>query len=285
MASSIAPSSSVSNTPSIRNTAIIPPNFFAVFSRDYPDSTSTLRDGQKRQTKGVARWTCKVCPHIPSWATRSRGNAIKHCVNSHGTNISIVSVAQQPSITSHFSTLVSTDKLRSLFDRNAYKEAIVGLLCRRRLSFAAVEWSEFRDIALVCNPAIDDLLITSRRTAVRLIAANYSLYSEQLSVCLSKAKSPIHIQSDLWTSPHRHALLAVCGQWVDDDFKLQKALLGLLECPHDHSGKAQADLILEVLEKYDIQSNIEWHTGDNATSNDTTLETLESRLLEEHNVG
>jgi hypothetical protein len=284
MASSIAPSSSISNTPSTRNNLIIPLNFYTVFSRDYPDSTAILRDGRKRATNGVARWSCKICPQTPLWATRSRANAIKHCVKNH-TTTSMVLVAQQPSITSHFLTPVSTDRLRSIFNQEAYKEAIVGLLCRRRLSFAAVEWSEFRDIALACNPAIDDLLITSRRTAVRLIAANYNLYSEQLSVCLSRAQSPIHIQSDLWTSPHRHALLAVCGQWVDEDFKLQKALLGLLECPHDHSGKAQANLILEILEKYDIQSNIGWHTGDNATSNDTTLETLESRLLEEHNVG
>jgi hypothetical protein len=284
MASSIAPSSSISNISQTRSTITIPPNFWSVFIRDYPDSSiPALTEGRQRKTNGTARWTCRVCVMEPRWATRTRSNAIKHCINKHSTVASVVE-AQQTSITSHFSSIVPIDKLRNIFNQNAYKEAIVGLLCRRRLSFAAVEWSEFRDIALACNPAIDDLLITSRRTAVRLIAANYNLYSEQLSICLSRANSPIHIQSDLWTSPHRHALLAVCGQWIDHDFKLQKALLGLVECPSDHSGEAQAGLILQVLEKYDIQSNIGWHTGDNATSNDTTLETLESRLLAEHSV-
>jgi hypothetical protein len=116
----------------------------------------------------------------------------------------------------------------------------VGLLTRRRLPLTAVEWNELKDLALACNPAIGDLLITSRRTMARLIAANYDLYIEKLKDSLSTAPSQIHISSDLWTSPHRHALLAVCAQWVDSNYKLQKALLGLPECRFTHSGEHQA---------------------------------------------
>ena len=102
----------------------------------------------------------------------------------------------------------------------------------------------------------------------------------KILTCPNASNTPNRRPSALQVSPRT----AVCGQWIDHDFKLQKALLGLVECPYDHSGEAQADLILQVLEKYDIQSNIGWHTGDNATSNDTTLETLESRLLAKHGV-
>src|SRR5260370_39816248 len=77
-------------------------------------------------------------------------------------------------------------------------------------------------------------------------------------------------------------MLAVCAQWVDRDFKLRKALLGLPECQFSHSGETQAALIVEVLRRFGI-SKVGYHTGDNATSNDTCLESL-SRMLEAENI-
>ncbi|KAG6990846.1 hypothetical protein FOFC_02844 [Fusarium oxysporum] len=93
----------------------------------------------------------------------------------------------------------------------------------------------------------------------------------------------IHISSDLWTSPHRHGMLAVCGQWVDKDYRLRKALLGLLECPKDHSGKSQAGLIADVLKRFGIR-RVGYHTGDNATSNNTCLEALSEKLFNEREI-
>lgn len=183
-----------------------------------------------------------------------------------------------------FTPVISQNGLRNTFNQQAYREAIIGLLTRRRMPFSAVEWNEMKDLALACNPAIEDLLITSRRTAVRFIASNYKLYKGQIKESLSTSISPIHISSDLWTSPHRHSLLAVCAQWVDQDGQLQKALLGLPECRYSHSGEKQASLILQVVEEFNIQYKLGWHTGDNATSNNTCLEVMESRLLTEHQV-
>lgn len=183
-----------------------------------------------------------------------------------------------------FTPVISNNGLRNSFNQQGYREAVVGLLTRRRMPFSAVEWSEMRDLALACNPAIEDLLILSRRTAVRYIASNYALYQGQIKEGLATSISPIHISSDLWTSPHRHSLLAICAQWVDQNGKLQKALLGIPECRYSHSGEKQASLILQVVEDFNIQTNLGWHTGDNATSNNTCLEVMESRLLAEHGV-
>jgi len=183
-----------------------------------------------------------------------------------------------------FTPVISQSGLRNTFNQQAYREAIIGLLTRRRMPFSAVEWSEMKDLALACNPAIEDLLITSRRTAVRLIASNYNLYKGQIRESLATSISPIHLSSDLWTSPHRHSLLAICAHWVDQYGQLQKALLGLPECRYSHGGEKQAGLILQVTEEFSIQSKLGWHTGDNATSNNTCLEVMESRLLSEHQV-
>lgn len=78
-------------------------------------------------------------------------------------------------------------------------------------------------------------------------------------------------------------MLAVCAQWVDHRYQLRKALLGLPECPLSHGGEAQAALIMEVLRKLSI-SKVGYHTGDNATSNDTCLEALSTMLRAEFRV-
>jgi hypothetical protein len=180
--------------------------------------------------------------------------------------------------------ILSRHGLRNSFNEQGYKEALIGLFTRRRMPFKAIEWTEMKDLALACNPAIEDLLIVSRRQLLRHIISNYTLYRDQIKASLSTALSPIHISTDLWTSPFRASLLAVCAQWVDQNYILQKALLALPECQFSHSGQQQANLLYEVLRIFAIQSNIGWHTGDNATSNDTCLEHLETLLFTKHQV-
>jgi hypothetical protein len=244
-------------------------------------------NGRKRYSKGPALFTCRFHDTIKD---THKGNIRKHVRKHHPivSGSTIASVAsqssQQTSITSIFTPTASEAALRRVFDLQRYRDAITGLLAKRRMPLSAVEWDEMQDLALACNPAIADQLITSRRTAVRYMAANYDYYSDQIRDSLQTAVSPIHIASDLWTSPHRHSLLAVCAQWIDKDYQLKKALLGMPECPYEHSGKHQAKLIYRVLNRYGIASQIGWHTGDNATSNDTCLEELQSLLEAEFNV-
>lgn len=273
--------SSTINTSSITSstTDIEPPNFRSVMRETYPNAVTFIPPGsKKRKTKGRAVYDCILCP---GWAKEGRYNAYYH-VRSYHPHAPTFSGSL---ITDSFPSYPSDDGLRRSFNLQAYRDAIIGLLTRRRMPFSAVEWPEMRQLALACNPAIEGLLITSRRQAVRYMTAHYNQYSDQIQDSLQMATSPIHLSCDLWTSPHRHSLFAICAQWVDHDYQLQKALLGLPECRLDHSGRHQADLILRVLEGFKITSRIGWVTGDNATSNDTCLELLQSRLLKEHNVG
>lgn len=193
--------------------------------------------------------------------------------------------ASQRSITTMFTRIASPDAMRQAFDRQGYIEALIGIFTRRRTPFAAIELDEMKALALSCNPYIEDQLITSRRTIMRYLDANYELYAQMIKESLSTSSSPIHISSDLWTSPSRHSMLAICAQWVDKDYKLQNALLALPECRDSHSGEQQAKLILQTFEKYNITSKLGWHTGYNATSNDTCLEHIECQLKIKYNVG
>jgi hypothetical protein len=139
------------------------------------------------------------------------GNAIHHVETAHRALIraseaandtpssTFASGVSSGAIDSYIVSRPSQAALRNCFNKQAYIEAVVGLLTRRRLPFSAVEYSELRDLALACNPAIGGLLINDRKQAMGYINSNYSLYSSQLAESLQTTQSEIHISSDLWT--------------------------------------------------------------------------------------
>ncbi|PCD25844.1 hypothetical protein AU210_012278 [Fusarium oxysporum f. sp. radicis-cucumerinum] len=241
----------------------LPSNFLSIM-----DITKDRSNTHGRKTGGKTIYTCTACGDK---RYDHKANAANHIRNNHPVaSRSTRSVSgTQRSISAHFRPVASEDALRNAFNP---------------VPFSAIEWDEFKRLALACNPYIKDSLIASRRTMVRYIAANYDFYSSEIKDSVTTASSPIHISTDLWISPHRHSLLAVCAQWVDKVYKLRKALLSLPECAESHSGEAQAQAVIDTLEKYGIQSKLGWHTGDNATSNDTCLESIQCKLMSRHKI-
>ncbi|OWT42365.1 hypothetical protein VFPPC_18496 [Pochonia chlamydosporia 170] len=242
---------------------------------EYPDKHLQLETGPKRRkTKGHRAYVCLHCQK-PPWSNRVPGNAIHHAETVHRALMRVNEPEPGPpssplasgisfgDIDRYIVSRPSQAALRNCFNKQAYIEAVVGLLTRRRLPFSAVEYSELRDLALACNPAVGDLLITDRKQAMGYINSNYSLYSSRLA----------------------ESVPAICAQWVDDDFKLQKALLGLPECRYSHSGATQATLIAGTLRGFNISApNLGYYVGDNAASNDTCLEELAKVLKAESGV-
>lgn len=102
-------------------------------------------------------------------------------------------------------------------------------------------------------------------------------------MAIQDAVGQIHFSTDMWTSPAHRGHLAICVQWVDGGYKLRKALLGLPQVAHSHSGEPQAEHIVGVLRSYGITTKIGYHTGDNATSNDTLLKALSGHLTSGYN--
>ena len=227
----------------------LPLNFLSIM-----EITKDHSNKRGRKSGGKTIYTCCMCRDR---RYDHKTNAANHVRNNHPVTSTQGSVSgTQRSISAHFRPVASEEALRNVFNPQAYQEALISILTRRRVPFSAIEWDEFKQLALACNPYIKDSLITSRRTMVRYIAANYDFYSSEIKDSLTTASSPIHISTDLWTSPHRHSLLAVCAQWVDKDYKLRKALLSLPECAESHSGEAQAEAVIDTLEEYGIQSKL-----------------------------
>lgn len=267
------------------------------FRRIYPEHPKLGRSG-KRKATGNAVYQCLHCPPDKPWDSMQKSNARNHARKVHPSIViasrsnlvvdsnpdSIEQPFKKPRIDHFYALQASESSLRRAFDRQRYIQAWVGLLTRRRLPFSAVTWDEMSELVLASNPAVEDLLLTSRHAAMRHISANFDLYRTRLRSLLEASFSVVHFSSDLWTSPHRHGILALCARWIDADLKPRRALLGMPECRVSHSGEHQAELILEVLKIYGLPRRLGYHTSDNATSNDTCLKHLSRLLKENHNV-
>lgn len=174
--------------------------------------------------------------------------------------------------------------LHASFDRTKYLEALVLLVCRRKLPFNIVTWPEFESFCLALNPSIKSSLISSRSTLVAHITKVYNFYRNQLRIKLQKAKSLVHLSADLWSSPNRISFIGVHVQWVDETHTVQNMLIGLPECQFSHSGPQQASHIMDLIRWFNIGCNVGFFTGDNAGSNDTCLQAISTALNDEYRV-
>ena len=188
-------------------------NFKAHFRTEYPNATNMVT----KKGRGHRVYVCLHCPD--RWESSYTSNALNHARNRHqqeintdrdpltGNYLGIPNT--QNSMSLYVTSIASSSSLRNVFNTQQYNEAIVGLLTRRRIPFSAVEWDEIKNLALACNPVIEDCLITNRRGAMRIIDANYELYTGQLKEQLQESQSIIHLSTDLWISPYYHGILAV----------------------------------------------------------------------------
>jgi hypothetical protein len=133
---------------------------------------------------------------------------------------------------------------------------MIALCWKKKFDLSATDWLELHELILSGESMIGGLIKLSRSTLVRLLSKNHHQYLHQLQDSLQNAKAKIHISTDMWSSPARRAHLAVCVRWLDDSYKLQKAVLSLPEIKHSHSGPAQAVPILDTLRNYGITTRI-----------------------------
>jgi hypothetical protein len=261
----------------------LPPSVFSSIFR-----TERRLDPKRPSRRASTGRLFYICLHC-NWESPYRGNSTLHAFKKHpylSQDIEQESQApteSQSSVAQWVTRSASESSLRLCFDRQRYIEALVSLICRRRTPFSAVEWDEIEELVLAANPAIQDLITISRRSIGRHINFTFKYYKDQLFDLFNTCQHRIHFATDLWTSPNRHSILGISVQWVSNEFKLQKAVIGLRECRHSHSGEKQADIITSVLQEYGIQ-NLGYYTGDNATSNDTCLKHLSQRLQSEYQV-
>jgi len=78
--------------------------------------------------------------------------------------------------------------------------------------------------------------------------------------------------------------VAITCHFVDDNFNLIEALLDFSEVDGQHTGIHLAEIVLKVLNEYDIVEKLYCITSDNASNNLTMVKELSRRMDDEHGI-
>jgi hypothetical protein len=88
----------------------------------------------------------------------------------------------------------------------------------------------------------------------------------------------ISLALDCWTSPNKHAFLAITGYFIDAGWRYREVLLGFEGLEGKHSGLNLCTVLRVVLDKYGIADRILAITTDNASNNGTLTKELQQAL-------
>jgi hypothetical protein len=95
------------------------------------------------------------------------------------------------------------------------------------------------------------------------------------------AHSKIHLAFDLWTAPNYTPTLAITGHWTGHDYTAKTLLLAIRDITDVHDGKNIGQAVYNTMKEFSICEKIGYFMGDNASNNDTTIQSVNWQLQED----
>ena len=260
------------------------------FLRQRPVRSWIYQHGTLTTYKGKRVWECQLCGSNPQrYAYGTTSHLMKHLLKVH-------KITEQGPLATSGSTggnnipnvlqqAFANTLPKIPFKFTLFQELLLRWMVSYNISFRQVEDNSFRMLlsyltAVVSSyNAIPHSLPKSGDTICSWVCGLFMNTKDKLKTDLLSAPFSIHFTFDLWTSPNHIAFMGIVGHWVNKDGKSKRALLALPTLTGIHSGENQAEAVWKVIEKYELGDNIGFFTLDNATNNDTCLETLRGMFL------
>ena len=154
------------------------------------------------------------------------------------------------------------------------RELSLGLIINADLPFSIFSDPYFEQLVWLLDPQVADQVPWSRQSMSRQLDEVYNSKKSVVRQELQDALTKIHLGFDLWTSPNRHAIMAVTAHFLDRQGHHQVRLLALRRQLGSHGGENLAVTLLEVVDEWQIQDRIGCVVSDNATTNDCCLQHL-----------
>ncbi|KAF5268120.1 hypothetical protein FOXYS1_993, partial [Fusarium oxysporum] len=199
-------------------------------------------------------WACRLCDakgQPEFFAAAATSSAADHLRKSH--RIFESSQAADPDQSTDESERPKRRRLQySTVPRARVKtirELSLGLLINTNVPFSFFSDTFFQQLAWQLDPHLADQIPWSRQSMGRLLDDTYKSKKDEIKQELSDALTKIHLGFDLWTSPNRHAVMA-------------------LGC---HSGENLAVTLGQIVREWKIKDRVGTVISDNASSNDSCL--------------
>lgn len=90
----------------------------------------------------------------------------------------------------------------------------------------------------------------------------------------------VHFSFDLWTSPKNLSILGIFCHFIDNSFKSRTILLGVKRLLGSHTGFNSAQIVIEIIQAYNLKDRFGFGMLDNASDNDTCMVHLEHWMIE-----
>jgi len=162
------------------------------------------------------------------------------------------------------------------------EDLIVRLLVKHDLPFIFATSKELHDLLYAIWPEVALLLPSSSNTVKAWIFRCFKTQKLPLKELLRKSLSQIHFTLDHWSSPNHLALLGVIAHFTTATSTLTQALHALQEMEGAHTGENICHTFMGIVEDsdYDIRDQIGHFVMDNATNNDTFMDSLVEKQAE-----
>ena len=151
------------------------------------------------------------------------------------------------------------------------RELTVGLIVDADLPFSIFDNRYFKELLHQFDAQLADQVpcgkITQRNDLHKLYQAKKVVIMQELELVLTK----IHLSFDLWTSPNRHAMMAIIAHFIDNHKRQQTLLLALRRQLGAHSGENLAVTLVDVVSSWGIVNKVGTVICDNASNNDSCL--------------
>jgi|tagenome__1003787_1003787.scaffolds.fasta_scaffold20916204_2 hypothetical protein len=262
-------------------------------SKGQPPSAVWNHCRTARDTETPGHKYCNYCTKEPIYGSTNSSNMRKHIERIHKIQVELTPSPIQTTTLQQLKQLylkaessgqtseIDTQVFRKQLDQDIINEALISLIVVRNLPFTAVEWPEFHTFCQVLNPESKDAITTTHSQVKNKIEKAYEIHKDTVRKKLQSALTNIHLSVDIWTSPNKHLLLGVTGDFIDcTEEKHLKTLLGLRPVP-GHSGEDQFNILLSILQEYGIVRKLGAIVGDNSGTNDTLCRAIEVYLRRE----
>jgi len=250
--------------------------------------------GEGQASYDTSKRKLYYCKHCPNYVTCNTTNFRHHLRQRHSIDCP-VDLTNRTAVETNLKTLYDKLKVehatkdfdselyKKAIDLAAFRECLVNLVVVRSLPLSIVEWDEFHILCRSLNPEFSrNEIPLSHNTLASWIKTSFCEKKDVVRRTLQSAISRIHLSVDVWTSPNKCLVAAICSHFVDTDEQLQTVLLGVRHIG-GHAGEIQFEqALLPVLEDYEIVRRIGAIVGDNATTNDTLCRTISQHLRERY---
>ena len=169
-------------------------------------------------------------------------------------------------------------------DKSQFMYLYLRWIISANVSLNQVENKNFRAWLHYISKPANEMLSFSINTIKIQIHLFYNESQKRMRQLLNLAIFDIHITCDAWTFFNKLAFLDVIAHFVDENENLRTLLLILREIINAHSEENMTNLILTVLEEYNIRNNLDYFVMNNVENNDTMLTFISKNLRDVNDI-